>query len=153
MSITGLQSHEFMRYFLSVLVLNKQVAYDIQDRSDQRAVRRLYEFVSSFATAAKAKEAEMHSLYRNLIRIRNNIAPSHIGSFDGFETMLRDQQNWLTSSKNPDLDILKFDLQETRAENLLSELDESSYQFFIKAAEAYLGKNTIIEAKRKANNG
>lgn len=77
-------------------------------------------------------------IYRDLVRLRNELKASNSGAFDSFETILRDLQLSMTNSPNPFYEEIEFSVSKPYAESMLDELSASQRDLVAKAADAFL---------------
>jgi hypothetical protein len=137
-STVRLQAHDFAKYLIAELVVRGKKSFRPYDRDDQRSVMSLLDFVAEKVEAVRARrDSPQVPGFKDLVRIRNNVAPSHTGAFDSFESLLRDQQHWLTSSRNPFYDVIEFDLPKSVAKKIIDDLDDDLRAFVREASNAY----------------
>ncbi|OGS80221.1 MAG: hypothetical protein A2Z94_00270 [Gallionellales bacterium GWA2_55_18] len=126
---------EFTEAFIAALVEKGVVVLDPNAERTNQGFERIYELLSARATQANTTEER-----RWYTRLRNNLAPSNIGTFDYFLAALRSCQLGFASSPNPRYSELSFKVSKPQAEDFLSHIDESLRDAAETAADAFLSK-------------
>ena len=131
-----LDTERFTRGFAARLFqLNTKV---IQPRNHQNRVgfRRVVDVLEAEVAELRSQDPRP-SLYRDLVRLRNELRPSNIGAFDNFEAALRDLQLSVTDSPNPFYEEIVLTSSRPNAEATLAELPEQQRRLVDKAAQAF----------------
>lgn len=131
----------FAKLLIASLVLKGKTSFRPHDKDDQHSAIQLYKYINELADQHKPAEGTARSrLFKDLIRIRNKVAPTFTGTFDNFESLLRDQQYWLTSSRNPTYEAISFDLDPSVARQILKDVDGGLAELIDQASMVYLGE-------------
>ncbi len=101
----------------------------------RRGLYRVWGFLGARAEEARGANKVW---FRSLVRIRNRVDPGHAGTFDQFQTELRDLQMSMTESPNPSYEDISFSVSRPFARSLLSELSEEERELVRKAAHLFL---------------
>jgi hypothetical protein len=124
----------FARLLIAALVVEGRRSFCAHESADREALMRLHAYVAGLVDL---KGEPLPDDLLDLIRIRNVLAPSYTGAFDAFESLLRDQQHWLTSSRNPTFEVISFDVPPEIGNQLLSEASDSVAEIAKAAAAAF----------------
>jgi hypothetical protein len=81
--------------------------------------------------------------FRDIVRLRNSLVSGPTGSFDQFESALRDLQSSVTSSPNPSYVSLEFTVSRPFARSLLDELNEDERILARAAATAFVKSQSL----------
>ena len=130
---------EFIRYFVSALVRRGYRSFHVNSVQDRRSVQRLHEYIDELVKQKYRVSASMGRDFYHLVRLRNELAPGSLGTFDGFEGLLRNLQYVMTSSQNPSLDIIRFEVSKEDADRIYETMNETDRQLIDGAVEAFMG--------------
>src|SRR6266849_4417099 len=113
---------DFAQGFVAKLVESGETAIHPKAPEDRYALRQVVDAVEGELRSAKRdgsrEEAEW---YRTLVLLRNELKPSNSGTFDSFETALRNLQLSFTSCPNPFYEEIAFSVSKTYAKAVIGE--------------------------------
>jgi hypothetical protein len=75
---------------------------------------------------------------RSLVKFRNLFAPSSIGAFDDFETLMRSKQIYMTDHPNPYYQYIAIRIPTPIARVILNQLQPRAKQLVDRLAETFL---------------
>ena len=125
----------FTRGFVAALVERDRNSLQPKRPEHVHGFYRLQDFLRE--EAHRAGQAEDKEWFRQIVRLRNRIAPGPSGSFDQFETALRDLQLSSTESPNVWYEDIEFTLSKPFAEASLRQLDPRESELVRNAAAAF----------------
>lgn len=134
---------EFAEAFVAALVERGVIFLDPNSETTNLGIGRIYTLL-----AQRAQQATETDDQRWLVRLRNSLAPSNIGTYDFFLAALRSCQLGFTASPNPRYSEISFRVSRPHAEQFLGTLDVRLRQAARDSADAYLGiqENESLEA-------
>lgn len=138
---------EFTEAFIAALIDRRIISIDPNSESTNLGISRVYALLDSLA--GKAKDINEK---RWLLRVKNVIAPSNIGTNDYFLSALRACQLGFTASPNPRYSEILFKLSRPHAQDFLSKIQKSLRTTAESAADVFLTHESE-PAREKAERG
>jgi hypothetical protein len=130
----------FARGFVAALVEDDQPSIQPKRPEHLRGFYKLRELLE--AEVARAQEGSDQEWLRHIVRLRNRLSPGPTGSFDQFETALRDLQLSFTESPNVYYEDIEFTISKPFARSTLGTLDERERSLVERAAAAFVSSNS-----------
>ncbi|MDE2227740.1 MAG: hypothetical protein KGL11_01690 [Alphaproteobacteria bacterium] len=127
----------FARGFIAALVAENRTSIQPKRPEQRRAFYRIYEFLGT--EACKAEQQHDKKWLREVVRLRNRLAPGPTGAFDQFETALRDLQLSFTESPNPYYEDIVFTVSEPFARSTLERMSDRERGLVMQAAQLFVG--------------
>jgi hypothetical protein len=112
---------DFCKAFLSELVLGGNRVIQPKSAADRRGFRNLVKVLDIAAQEAASGD---RAWYKQVVRLRNSLQTSNNGSFEGFETTLRDLQTSSVLQPNPNYEFLKIDVSPSFAQSIIDGLED-----------------------------
>lgn len=129
---------EFTRGMVASLV-TANVGSIQPKRPDQRkALRAVWQHISKETERARKSHTQDVDWLKQLIRLRNGMAPGITGTFDQFETALRDLQLSFTQSPNPSYEDVDFTVSKPFARSRLARFDQRARKLVDDATTIFL---------------
>ena len=126
----------FTRGFVAALVEGSQPS--IQPKRPEH-VRGFYKIRALLESEVeRAKQSDDRVWLQQVVRLRNRLAPGPTGSFDQFETALRDLQLSLTESPNISYEDIEFTISKPYATCALRALGDRERELIQKAAKEFV---------------
>lgn len=134
-----LTSGQFAKGFVASLVTNGTDSIQPKSEVDRKGFRKALEVVEQeIATLKRSGKEEDTQLYRALVTLRAELAPSNAGTFDSFEAALRNLQLSFTSCPNPFYEDIQFTVSTPYASSVLEEFETNQKSVIDRAAKAFL---------------
>jgi hypothetical protein len=88
-----------------------------------------------------------HDSFRKWVRrVRNQLSPGNLGTYDSFYSALRAKQMGYVASPNPKYRDVNFKISPAFANNLLRDLDDEPRDLVNRAVDAFLGVSQSNQA-------
>jgi hypothetical protein len=133
--------HAFIRGLVGALVQLGRSTIRPQHTEDREGFIRIIRILNDVIREVREKGTEEREWYKQLVRLRNGIQQSNNGSFDNFETSLRDLQISITNCPNPFYEFIVLQISPPFAQTILNELPASQREVVMKAARAFLNED------------
>lgn len=128
----------FMKGFVSALLLQGVSSIRPKADEDRDGLATVVELLQE--EIEKARNGD-RSRFRALVALRNELQPSSVGSFDGFETALRNLQLSLTNCPNPFYEEIAFTASPSFADaTLRDEFGEQERVLLQRLSTAFLDR-------------
>jgi hypothetical protein len=127
----------FTRGFVAALVERNQPSIQPKRPEHVRGFYKMRELLD--AEVARARDGTDREWLQQVVRLRNRLSPGPTGSFDQFETALRDLQLSFTESPNVYYEDIEFTLSKPFANSTLSKLADRERSLVNNAAAAFVG--------------
>lgn len=133
-SMIKLTTDGFIEAFAAMLVQHGQRHVKLNDAHVRDQLYRVYEFLDTEVE----REGEGESWMRSLVNIRNLFRPSPIGSFDEFESLMREKQVYLTEHPNPYYKDIAIKIARPAAASIVDSLDAKVRDLVARAVDRYV---------------
>lgn len=143
---SALEVGSFARGFVAKLIASGVSSIRPNAPADRRGFQAIIDMLNEDIASLRRTEAADRSVYIALVRLRNSLQASNTGSFDAFETALRNLQLSLTSSPNPFYDEIAFDVSRPYAQAIFNELSPDQQRIVDKAVNAFIEER--VDASR-----
>ncbi|MBP9757188.1 MAG: hypothetical protein KBD06_01150 [Candidatus Pacebacteria bacterium] len=130
----------FIDLFLAALVLRGKRAVWVRGNEAQEERRRMHalcDYLDGVVGAEKDTPTNRDYLYF-LVRLRNHVAPSNIGSFDNLQHSILSKMSTIVSVDLAYCYFYQIDLQAVTARDWLARADERIRKLVEEAADAYM---------------
>jgi hypothetical protein len=131
----------FARGLVAALVEKKATSIQPKRPEHRHGFYKIREFLD--AEVDKAKKSEDTEWLKQVVRLRNRLTPGPTGSFDNFETALRDLQLSATESPNVYYEDIEFTISKPFAESTLKTLDPRERELVQNAASAFMSGSNM----------
>lgn len=128
---------KFTRGFIAALIEDNQPSIQPKRPEHIRGFYRLRKILDD--EVESARNLSDREWLQQVVRLRNRIAPGPTGSFDQFETALRDLQLSFTQSPNVDYEDIEFTISKPFAKSTLTHFNEREQALLKQAAAAFIG--------------
>ena len=145
--IVSFEARDFARGFVAALIELGNSSLQPKNPDHRLGLYRVWEYLEECADNARGDEVS-RAWYKSLVRIRNRVSPGSTGSFDQFQTDLRDLQLSLTESPNPSYEEISFSVSEPFAKSLLGHLEPNESELVRSAARLFLESSGATNAAR-----
>lgn len=125
----------FIELFIAGLVSRGIVTLSPNAAETNLCLYRMSEALSAEAESATVAPEQL----RWIRRIRNQLAPSNLGTFDSFFSALRAKQLGYVGSPNPSYKDINFKISPTYAQSLLEELLPNSRKIVDLSVSKFIG--------------
>ncbi|MBC2806137.1 hypothetical protein GFL38_24315 [Rhizobium leguminosarum bv. viciae] len=139
------EARDFARGFVAALIELGNPSIQPKNPEHRLGLYRVWKYLEESAESAR-KDDFSRNWYKALVRIRNRVSPGVTGSFDQFQTDLRDLQLSLTESPNPSYEEISFNASEPFARSLLGHLKHEESELVRKAAQLFLESASSLNA-------
>lgn len=134
-TIDELSFDRFMELFIAGLVSRGVVNISPNSAETNLALYRMCD-----ALTRKVEDQPISSTNRWIRRIRNQLAPSNLGTFDTFFGALRAKQLGYVASPNASYNDINFKISPTYAHSLIKDLPPASKKVIENAVSEFLGE-------------
>jgi len=132
----------FMKGFVAALLTKGAASIRPKADEDRDALRRVVDLLENEIQSSRSTpqtSAANKRWLRALVRIRNELQPSPVGAFDGFEAALRNLQLSVTNCPNPFYEEIAFSASRPFAEaTLKDEFEVRERQLLEHLADGFL---------------
>lgn len=128
----------FAEGFVAKLITSGTSYVQPHSFTDRKGFQKVAETIDQSVNELRIDPNQNRVLYRQLVRLRNDLQSSNAGSFDVFETALRNLQASLTASPNPYYEEISFNASPSYAQSLLDRLNQTQQELVNKAVIAFL---------------
>jgi hypothetical protein len=125
--------HEFARGFVAKLLADGTTSLRPNDPADIDRLKRVYDYLIHEAQSARSDE----DWFGDLLGLRNEFAPSYLGTFDNFTGELRNLQRSLTACPNPYYEEISFSVSQPYAASLFNEFEPKKRQLIENAVQKF----------------
>jgi hypothetical protein len=132
---------KFTRGFIAALIEDNQPSIQPKRPEHIRGFYRLRKILDD--EVDRARDASDRGWLQQVVRLRNRIAPGPTGSFDQFETALRDLQLSFTQSPNVDYEDIEFTISKPFARSTLKHFNDKEQALLRQAAAAFIGNAAV----------
>jgi hypothetical protein len=134
---------KFAKGFVAAMVELKQFSIEPKSPSHLRGFWALHELLAEEVERAR-DDPNKREWFKDTVRLRNSLVSGPTGSFDQFESALRDLQSSVTESPNPNYASLEFTASPPFASSLLDGLEEDE-RILARAAAMVFVKSQSLE--------
>ncbi|TNM60543.1 hypothetical protein [Aliirhizobium smilacinae] len=135
--IVSFEARDFARGFIAALIEMGNSSLQPKNPEHRLGLYRVWKYLEERADEARKNETS-RDWYKSLVRIRNRVSPGSTGSFDQFQTDLRDLQLSLTESPNPSYEEISFSVSQPFAKSLLGHFGHHESELVRNAARLFL---------------
>jgi hypothetical protein len=128
-----LSTDQLVEAFSAKLVEQGRPVIHLNEDEVRLALHRVHDLLQH--EIDKTSDAEWR---RTLIKFRNLFAPSSIGAFDDFETLMRSKQIYMTDHPNPYYQYITIKIPGAIAKVILNKLQPQAKQLVERLADTFL---------------
>ena len=133
-----MNASQFFKFFIAGLVRAGCRSFRINSRRDRERVGRVESIIKRMVDkkikeAMSSKNMAVDKELRELLSIHKYFIKSSVGSYDKFEGALRNMQYVYTSSENPTLDVIKFNIDKRHADSIWKEISGTEEEKFMES--------------------
>jgi hypothetical protein len=126
---------DFARGFIAYLINQDRFSIQPKDPAQRDAILKMWIHLKH--ETEKARENNDLDWLKQLVRLRNSLAPGNTGAFDEFETALRNLQLSLTESPNPYYEHIVFTASKPFARSALEKFTARERSLVENAAQIF----------------
>lgn len=131
----------FVRGFISALIEAECSSIQPKKPEHRKGFYKIQQFLDD--NVRRARESDDRDWLKQVVRLRNRLAPGPTGAFDRFETALRDLQLSFSESPNVFYEDIVFTVSRPFAESTLDRLSPRERKLVKEAAKIFVETATV----------
>lgn len=136
----AVSTDQLVEAFSAKLVERGRSVIQLDDEKARSALFRVYQQLQKEAAIASEDKA----WNRVVVATRNLFAPSSIGAFDDFESVMRAKQIYMTDHPNPYYTYISIKIPIEFARVIIGRLPKNAQQLVDRMAETFLAEEKVI---------